>query len=343
MAFSEYTLNLHQLQIFRTVARRMSFSRAAEDMILSQPAVSTHIKNLEKTVGLPLFEKVGRRIRLTEAGEQLLSHAHHLFTILQETSESMAQLRGGDQGHLRIAADTTAGAYVVPQYLGLFRNVFPRVDINLDVTNRQTALERLLLREVDLAVIGQFPTEKELVATPFLVNELVVIAWPAHPLVKDCQIPLSALSHEIFLMREEGSGTRATAEKFFADSGFPIRVGMELASNSAIKQAVANGLGIAVVPKRSIALELQTQQLAILDVQEFPRIRHWHIVQIRERFLPPPATNFKQLVLENPSGLLKGNSETNLPAPCCHAPLCRTNESTAAFDCPSSYTSRSSE
>lgn len=299
MPFSEYTFNLHQLQIFRTVAHRMSFSRAAEDMILSQPAVSLHIKNLEKAVGLPLFEKSGRQIRLTEAGEQLLYHAHHIFATLQEASESMAELRGGDQGHLRIAADTTAGVYVVPEYLGLFRRSFPDVDINLDVTNRTSVLKGLLSRDVDLAVIGQFPQEKELVAIPFLVNELVVIAWPHHPLANHRRIPLASLSREIFLMREEGSGTRATQEKFFNESGLKIQIGMELASNSAIKEAVANALGIAVVPKRSIGLELQSGQLTLLDVQGFPRIRHWHIIQMRRRFLPPPAANFKMLLLQN--------------------------------------------
>ncbi len=333
MPFSEYTFNLHQLQVFRTVARRMSFSRAAEDMILSQPAVSMHIKNLEKAVGLPLFEKIGHRIRLTEAGNELLHHAHRLFTVLQEASESMAQLRGGDEGHLRIAADTTAGVYVVPEYLGLFRRSFPRVDINLDVTNRATVLERLLLREVDLAVIGQFPTEKELVAIPFLVNELVIIAWPEHPLAKHRQIPLASVARELFLMREEGSGTRATQEKFFAEAGLTIQRGMELASNSAIKQAVANALGIAVVPKRSIELELETGQLVILDVQGFPRIRHWHIVQIRERFLPPPAVHFKMLVLENPDGLWQGKRQkTEALFSQCDTTQCQLDEREAALE-----------
>lgn len=299
MSFPEYWINLHQLRVFQTVARRMSFSRAAEDMIRSQPSVSMYIKRLEKAVGLPLFEKAGRHIVLTEAGEQLLHYSHRLFTVLQETSEAMEALRGGSAGHLRVAADTTAGVYVVPEYLGVFRRSFPAVDVSLDVTNRSTVLERLLLREIDLAVIGQFPQEEELLAIPFLVNELVVIGWPHHKLAQKKNIPLKKLESETFLMREQGSGTRATTERFFADSGLSIHVGMELASNSAIKQAVANGLGIAVIPRRAIDLELKTGRLVIIDVDGFPRTRYWHIVQVRDRFLPPPAANFKAILLNN--------------------------------------------
>ncbi|SMC05895.1 DNA-binding transcriptional regulator, LysR family [Sulfobacillus thermosulfidooxidans DSM 9293] len=299
MREDEVLINLHQLRVFRTVARHMSFSRAAEDMILSQPAVSMHIKHLEETIGMPLFEKVGRQIYLTDAGTQLLEYSQRVFNALQETREAMSALQGGNAGRLRVAADTTAGAYVVPEYLGIFRQKFPRVDISLDVTNRRTVIERLLAREIDLAVIGQFPREEELEATPFLINELVVIAWPEHKLAHRQKIPLNALAKESFLMREEGSGTRATTEQFFGESGIRVRIGMELASNSAIKQAVAHGLGIAVVPRRAIELELRTGQLVILDVQGFPRVRYWHVVQLRDRFLAPPAAHFKNLLLSH--------------------------------------------
>ncbi|POB09479.1 LysR family transcriptional regulator [Sulfobacillus sp. hq2] len=299
MKEDEVLINLHQLRVFREVARRMSFSRAAEEMILSQPAVSMHIKHLEETMGMPLFEKVGRQIYLTEAGTQLLEYSQRVFAVLQETREAMDALQGGDAGRLRVAADTTAGVYVVPEYLGIFRQKFARVDINLDVTNRKTAIERLLSREADLAVIGKFPHEAELEAIPFLVNELVVIAWPDHPLAHHENIPLNALADETFLIREEGSGTRATMEQFFDESGVRPRIGMEVASNSAIKRAVVHGLGLAIVPRRAIELELRTQQLVVLNVQGFPRVRYWHVVQLRDRMLPPPAVHFKALLLKH--------------------------------------------
>ncbi|CAB1129094.1 RuBisCO operon transcriptional regulator [Candidatus Hydrogenisulfobacillus filiaventi] len=298
----EDAFSLHQLRIFQTVARRMSFSRAAEDMIVSQPAVSIHIKNLERQLGLPLFEKVGRRIVLTEAGERLLHYSQRIFALLDETVEAMRVLAGGQEGRLEVAADTTAGVYVVPAYLGSFRRLHPGIAISLEVTNRTAAVERLLLRE-DLAVIGQVPEQAdELVATPFLVNELVVIAGPDHRLAGQHRIPLQELEQETFLLREPGSGTRATAERFFAEAGVRLRAGMELGSNSAIKQAVANGLGIAVIPRRAIALELEAGRLVVLDVQGFPRLRTWQVVEVRNRFLPPPARLFKSFLLAGQEG-----------------------------------------
>ncbi len=301
MSIPENSLNLHHLRVFQTVARHLNFSRAAEEMILSQPAVSMHVKSLEEVIGLPLFEKTGRRIFLTDAGRHLYEYSQRIFALLRETAQVMEALRGGERGSLRVAADTTAGVYVVPGYLGAFRRSHPEVAISLEVTNRSAAVERLLLREVDLAVVGQVPEDaEELSATPFLANELVVIAWPGHRLAGERSVPVAALGEEAFLMREPGSGTRATAERFFAEAGVAIRVGMELGSNSAIKQAVANGLGIAVIPRRAIDLELQAGRLVILDVQGFPRLRHWHVVHGRGRFLPPPAAAFRAFLLGAP-------------------------------------------
>ncbi len=300
------SINLHHLRVFKTVAELLSFSRAAEALILSQPAVSMHVKHLEEVIGMALFEKVGRRIKLTEAGEHLYQYSQRIFALLQETGQVMESLRGAEQGKLRVAADTTAGVYVLPEYLGTFRRAYPNVAISLEVTNRSAVIERLLLRDVDLAVIGQIPEgEQELVATPFLVNELVVIAWPEHRLAGKRNVPLEELAGETFLMREPGSGTRATAERFFAAAGVPINIGMELGSNSTVKNAVANGLGIAVISRRAIDLELKTGRLVILDLKGFECLRYWHVVHVNKRFLPPPAAVFKKLLLADSCTLQK--------------------------------------
>lgn len=276
----------------------MSFTRAAETLIVSQPAVSAYVKSLKKVVGMPLFEKVGRQIALTEAGYWLHKYSQRIFALLRETSQVMEAVRVGDVGRLQVAADTTAGVYVVPEYLGVFQRSHPRVTVSLEVVNRSTVLERLLLRNVDLGVLGQVPDDQEeLEVTPFLVNQLVVIAWPEHRLAARRQIPVGQLAEETFLVRESGSGTRATAERFFAAAGVPIRVGMELGSNSAIKEAVANGLGIAVISRRAIDLELTAGRLVILDVQGFPLVRYWHVVNVSGRYLSPVAGAFKALLL----------------------------------------------
>lgn len=292
-------LNLHQLSVFQAVARHLNFSRAAEELNLSQPAVSMHVKQLEENLGLELFEKIGRRIHLTDAGRHLLEYSERIFALLEETIQCMEDVRGVQRGNLRVAADTTAGVYVVPAFLGAFRRTYPGVAIALGVANRARVSRQLLLNEVDLAVMGQVPPEEDLVAEPFLPNELVVIAAPSHRLAHRARIPLQELAAEPLLLREQGSGTRAAAERLFAAAGLPMRVGMELGSNSAIKQAVANDLGIAVISRHAVGLEVAAGRLAILDVEGFPLLRYWHVVHRRSRRLPPAALAFKSLLLRD--------------------------------------------
>ncbi len=290
-------LNLHQLAVFQAVARRLSFSRAAEELNLSQPAVSMHVKQLERALGLELFEKVGRRITLTDAGRHLLEYSERIFALIEETLQSMEEVKGVQRGNLRVAADTTAGVYVVPDYLGAFRRAYPGVSISLDVGNRAAVTRRLLLSEVDIAVMGQVPPDGDLVGEPFLPNELVVVAPPSHRLAHRSSIPVAELAGEPFLLREPGSGTRAAAERFFAAAGVPLTVAMELGSNSAIKRAVANELGIAVISRQAVSLEVEAGILTILDVEGFPILRHWHVVHRRSRRLSPAAQAFKELLL----------------------------------------------
>lgn len=290
-------LNLHQLGVFQAVARHLNFSRAAEELNLSQPAVSMHVKQLEENLGLHLFEKVGRRIHLTDAGRHLYEYSERIFALIEETLQCMEDVKGVHRGNLRVAADTTAGVYVVPSYLGAFRRAYPGVNVALEVSNRANVSRRLLLNEVDLAVMGQVPSEEDLCAETFLANELVVIAAAGHPLAGRKAIPVHELAGESFLQRESGSGTRATVERFFNAAGVPVRVGMELGSNSAIKQAVANDLGIAVVSRHAVELEVAAGRLAILDVQGFPLLRHWHVVHRRSKHLPPAAVAFKRFLL----------------------------------------------
>lgn len=280
------------------MARHLSYSRASRELCLTQPAVSMHIKQLETNLGVLLFERVRRKVYLTDAGKQLYAYSQRIFTLLDETVQVLLEIRGVIRGNLRVAADTTAGVYVVPRFLGMFHRAHPEVNIWLDVTNRTSATEKLLMNEVDLAVIGQVPDDHELIAEPFLPNELVVVSSAGHRLAGRQSVPLAELAQEGFLMREPGSGTRATAERFFASRGHPVQVTMELSSNSAIKQAVANDLGIAVISGHAVSLEVATGRLAILDVEGFPLVRHWHLVHPREKRLSPTAAAFKALLLD---------------------------------------------
>ncbi len=297
MALVLDSLNLHQLRVFQAVARHLNFSRAAEELAISQPAVTSHVKQLEGLLGLKLFDKIGRRVYLTEAGQHLYEYSQRVFALLGEAVQVMEELRGMTRGSLRVAAGTTAGVYVVPAFLGAFRRAYPQVRISLDVTNRAQVAQRLLLNQVDLAVMGQVPPDEGLAAESFLANELVVIAAPGHRLAGRQGIPVQELAGETFILREPGSGTRATAERVLAAAGVPVQPGMELGSNSAVKQAVANDLGIAVISRHAVALELAVGRLVILDVEGFPIVRHWHVVHLRHKHLPPPAAAFKELLL----------------------------------------------
>ena len=272
-------INLHQLHIFRSVAEHGSYSRAAAALYLSQPGVSLQVKSLERSIGLPLFEKVGRTLHLTEAGRELLGYSERIFGLLDETRLVMEELGGGRRGTVKVAASTSAGIYIVPTALGAFHREFSGVKLTLDVLNRFTVQKRLLDNEVDLAVMGLIEDPHDLEVAQFVPNELVVIAAPEHPLSSRTNISLEELTRETFLMREAGSGTRIDTQRLFEARGATLRVGMELRSSGAIKQAVAADLGIAVVPLAAIELELMAGRLCVLNVVGFPVRRYWYIAR----------------------------------------------------------------
>src|SRR5579859_7060363 len=224
-------LNLHQLRIFQAVAQQRSYSRAAEVLFLSQPGVSLQVKALEKSIGLPLFEKVGRTLRLTEAGQELLNYSERIFALMDETQLVLEELSGARRGTVKVAASTSAGIYIVPAALGAFHRQNPDVKLTLDVVNRFTVQERLLNDEMDMAVMGLIEDAHDLEVAEFVPNELVVIASPRHRLAGVKNIPLEELSKELFLLREAGSGTRTDVERLILGRGVSVHVGMELRSS----------------------------------------------------------------------------------------------------------------
>lgn len=283
-------INLHQLRIFQAVATHRSYSRAAEALYLSQPAVSLQVRALERDIGQPLFEKQGRPLRLTEAGQELLRYTERIFALVEETRLVLDELGGAKRGTVKLAASTTAGIYVVPAALGAFHRQHPTIKLTLDVVNRFSVQEKLLNDEVDLAVMGLIEDTHELDVATFVPNELVVIAPPSHPLAGKKRIALEELRGETLLLREEGSGTRTDVERLLDRiDGLPLHVGMELRSSGAIKQAVTAELGIAVMPLAAIELELLAQRLVILDVRGFPVHRHWSLARRKGRHLSAAA------------------------------------------------------
>ena len=284
-------ITLRQLQIFEAVARLESFTAAARELNLTQPTVSMQVGKLAEELGLELLEQVGRRVRLTSDGRKVMQAAADILARTEELRELAQELKGEVRGDLRIATVTSA-AYFLPHILGSFLKRYPRVEPFLSVTNRARVIELLRTGEDDLIIMGRAPQELDVVAHPFLDNELVVIAPPGHPLQHERGIPLARLAEERFLGRERGSGTRLAVDSLFAEHGLSVRPTMELGSAEAIKQAVLAGLGISVLPRQTVQREAEAGHLAILDVEHFPLVRQWFAVHLKQRRLSLVAQRF---------------------------------------------------
>jgi DNA-binding transcriptional LysR family regulator len=301
-------ITFRQLKIFESVARRLSFTRASEELHLTQPAVSMQIKQLEQAVGLPLFEQIGKKIFLTDAGCEFSRYASAITAQLEELDQVVDEMKGLKRGRLTIAVASTAN-YFVPRLLGTFcQRHGDAVNVSLDVTNREQLLKGLVENRNDLVIMGQPPEDMDLVAERFLENPLVVIAPPGHPLAQAERIPPERLREEIFLVREQGSGTRSAMERFFAANNLRLATPMEMSSNEAIKQGVEAGLGLGVVSLHTLAMELALGRLVVLDVVKFPIMRYWYIVYREGKRLSLVAQSFREFVLQEAAQLLQAPS-----------------------------------
>ena len=290
-------VTLRQLKVFESVARHLSFSRAAEDLHLTQPAVSMQIKQLEDSVDLPLFEQIGKKIYLTDAGRELYHYSRAISEQLTDMELALDELKGLERGKLNISVVSTAN-YFAPHLLAKFCQRYSGITVSLNVSNRETVLKHLADNVTDLAIMGQPPDGLDIATESFMENPLVVIAPPSHPLCTARRIPVKRLEQETFLVREPGSGTRSAMERFFAEHRISISKGMEADTNEAIKQAVQAGMGLAIMSLHTAELELETKRLRILDVQDFPIMRHWHVVHRKNKRLSSVAQAFREFLLK---------------------------------------------
>ena len=289
-------ITLRQFQVFEAAARLGGYTRAAETLHLSQPAVSMQIRQLEEQVGMPLFDQIGKKIHLTDAGRALYQHAQNILAQVHEAQLELEEMRGVRRGQLNITVASTAN-YFAPRLLAAFCQRYPEVKISLDVSNREHILALLNEAEKDLAIMGRPPDAADLVAHPFMHNPLVVIAAPTHPLARARNIPLERLTEESFISREAGSGTRIAAERFFNAAGTRLTTAMEMSSNEAIKQAVQAGLGLGIVSVHTLEMEFKLGRLTVLNVQGFPILREWYIVHREGKRFSAAAQAFKEFVL----------------------------------------------
>ena len=288
---------LHQLKVFETVARNGSFTRAAEELLITQPTVSSQVKQLTKSVGLPLFEQIGKSLYLTDAGRELLATCQDVFEKLNNFEIKIADLKGTKQGQLNLAVITTA-KYFVPRLLGPFCQNYPGIDVALKVTNHHEIQQRMLDNQDDLYVVSNPNTDIDLTSKPFLNNPLVVVAKKDHPLATKKNIDLQELNDQPFIMREQGSGTREAIEQLFAEHNISVKVKLELGSNEAIKQAISGGLGISILSEHCLISEGKSGELAVLDFQHFPIKRRWFVSYLSGKKLSVIAEAFLDYLLE---------------------------------------------
>lgn len=295
-------ITLRQLRIFEAVAQHHSISRAAVELHLTQPAVSMQMKQLEEQIGLPLVEQIGKRLFLTEAGQELRGHAREIAARMMDLNAAMDEFRGLERGLLRLAVVSTAN-YFLPRIVAEFSRRHPGVRVSLQVANREVVLAALAANTTDLAITGRPPDTVEVVAQHFMDNPLVVIAPPDHPLVNTGPIALQRLASETLVVREPGSGTHAAMQRHFAAHGLDMRPGCELGTNEAIKQAVRAGLGLGMVSRQTIELELQAGCLVELPIEGFPIVRRWYVVHRTGKRLSAAAQIFRDMLLAvDPSG-----------------------------------------
>ena len=287
---------LHQLKVFQKVAILMNFTAASKALCLTQPAVSIQIKQLEENLGLPLFEKIGKKLFLTPAGLELSQFCADIFNRFDNMDMLLSTMKGGLEGKFRLAAVTSA-KYFTPHLLGAFNKIYPNVELHLEVMNRSQIIQGISNNQYDLAIMGLLPESIPLASHPFIDNPISIIASSSHPLAQQKNIPVKQLINQNFIFRENGSGTRKALEDELKLQGIKLSPSMVLGSSETIKHAVMAGLGISALSRHSITLELATNRLIELDVQGFPLVRSWYMVHHESKKISPIAQTFIDFIL----------------------------------------------
>ena len=293
-----------QLRVFSEVARQLSFAKAARALHLTPPAVTMQVRELEGHVGMPLFDRSGRSVTLTTAGEYMLVYTRKMLATLKDAEDTAARLLKLEVGTLTIGMVSTA-KYFLPHLLAQFRREHEGIEIRLAVGNREQLVQMLHANEVDIAIMGRPPKELATRAEPFAAHPHVFVAPVGHPLTLAGPLAPEALRGQGFILREEGSGTRAAVEKFLLQARVEPRVTMEMASNETIKQAVIAGMGLSFLSLHTLGLELDNRLIALLPVEGAPVVRAWNVVHTLAKLLSPAAEAFRYFVLEHGEDYLR--------------------------------------
>jgi DNA-binding transcriptional LysR family regulator len=315
-------LSLRQLEVLKAVVDAGSMARAAQRLFMTGPAITQQIQQLEKTLGVPAFDRIGRRLRLTAAGDRALAAANDVHTRLVALAKEMDALRKRDDGTLHLGILAT-GTHILPPLLAEFRRLAPGIAVHMVVSTRAELTRRVLDGDVDLALMGRGPESAPdgviasgdpLTREPFASNPHVIIAWPEHPLAAERGIAPIELRHEVIVQREPGSGTRAMLDNFLAMHRITPRERVPVSGNEMAKHAVMSQLGISLTSAHTLFLELRTGALVRLDVDHTPIVRTWYVVHHSERWLPPAAAAFRDYLLDDGARKVEAETRTLLSA-----------------------------
>lgn len=301
-------ITFRQLRLLESVARNASYTRASEELHLTQPAVSTQIKQLEQEVGLPLFEQLGKKIFLTEAGKEMYEFSRGIAQQVRDIESVFDDMKGVKRGNLSLTV-TSTGKYLAPYLLAEFVKLHPGTKVHLEVTNREELLVKLQENIPNMAIMGRPPNTLELTSQEFMSNPLVVFSRPDHPLAKEKNIPISRLMEENFILRERGSGTRNAVENFFEQRDIQLNASMEMSRNEAVKHSVMAGLGLGIISLHALELELALNRIAILDVEGFPIMKKWYLVYRTGKRMSPIAQAFHDFVLNSSESIFSTQAE----------------------------------
>jgi LysR family transcriptional regulator, low CO2-responsive transcriptional regulator len=301
---------LRQLKVFEAVARHLSYSRAAQELYLTQPAVSSQMRLLEHNAGHVLLEQLGKKIYLTPAGTEMLHHSRLIIEQFRETGRALARFKGVAGGKLNIAV-ISAGDYFFPRLLAEFMRRYPGIELNLKVFNRENLLTQLTKNSIDLAVMVRPPSEADMVCEAFAPHPYVLVASPQHELCKQKNIALSRIAKEPFIVRERGSDTWHSMQESFANKLPKLNIAMEISSTETIKQAVIAGMGISFLSAHTIGLEVKVGHLVVLDVKGFPAMLKWYVVHRQSKHLPPVAQAFKDFLSDEGAALIDQFTQLN--------------------------------
>ena len=300
-------LNLHQLYIFHAVANHSSFSKAAQALDITQPAVSIQVQELEQSLGITLFHRRSRGLRLTEVGETVFSYSQQIFALSDQLIETLEETKGLNAGHLTLGASTTPGEYVLPLAVGQFRQIYPGIRLELVISNTRSIIQRILTGEMDLGMVGDLAQEhsNDLEMIVYVEDEIVLVAVPSHPLAQSGVISLTDVAQEGIIVREQGSATRRTAERESEALGFSPSIALELGSNQAVKQAAAGGggvgvisrLGVGVISRLGVEAEVKAGMLTVLEVSGWDCRRPLTVIYAKDRYLAPAQIAFRQFLL----------------------------------------------